>query len=112
MSYSVSGKTITMTRGDTAYIYVTPKYKETGDVYEPQEGDSILFTVKRKATDTEALIEKEIPTATMQLCIKPEDTKPLRFGDYVFDIQMTYANGDVDTFITEGTFVITAEVSE
>ena len=112
MSYSVSGKKITMTRGDTAYIAITATDRETGELYVPLEGDSVLFTVKKKATDETALIVKSVPVDTMTLRIDPEDTKPLRFGDYIFDVQMTYANGDVDTFITEGTLEITTEVSE
>ena len=40
MSYSVSGTTITLTRGDTfkAQISITDR---NGDPYVPQEGDSV-----------------------------------------------------------------------
>jgi hypothetical protein len=46
----------------------------------------------------------------MLLVIYPEDTKELEFGSYVYDIQLTKANGDIDTFITASKFKITAEV--
>ena len=114
MSYSVSGHKITMTRGDTAIVNIIPKYND-GEVYEPTAEDTVKFTVKRKATSKEVmeiLLEKEIPTDTMELRIESEDTKAMRFGEYVFDIQLTYENGDVDTFITDGKLEITPEVGD
>lgn len=110
MSYSVSGTKIRLTRGDTAVINVTAKFKASGEAYTPQEGDKVKFSVKKSANDRTVLLEKNIPIDTMQLWINPEDTKPLRFGSYVYDIELTYANGDVDTFIPNGQLEITAEV--
>lgn len=52
----------------------------------------------------------DIPIDTMKLAIKPEDTKNLAFGKYVYDIELTKANGEVDTFITKAVFKITEEV--
>lgn len=110
MSYSVSGTKIKLTRGDTAIINVTAKFKVSGEVYMPRGGDRVKFSVKKSANDTAVLLEKEIPIDTMQLWINPEDTKSLRFGTYVYDIELTYANGDVDTFIPNGQLEITTEV--
>ena len=112
MSYTVSGKKITMTRGDSAYIHVTANYKDSEEAYTPVEGDSVAFTVKRFPKDTTIMLTKEVPTDSMVLHLLPEDTKSLQYGEYVFDVQLTYANGDVDTFITDGTLVVTTEVSE
>ena len=110
MSYSVTGTKIKMTRGDTAVINVTAKYKASGDTYEPQPGDSVTFAVKKSANDSTPLLVKNIPIDTMQLWLNPEDTKTLRFGTYIYDIQLTYANGDVDTFIPNGQLEISTEV--
>ena len=38
------------------------------------------------------------------------DTADLNFGKYVYDIQLTKANGKVDTFITKATLKLSEEV--
>lgn len=111
MSYSVKKTTITLTRGDTfkAEISITDK---DGNPYEIQEGDSVRFAMKRNYDDpdTEVLIVKEIPTDTLILQLDPEDTKDLEFGSYVYDIQLTNAAGEIDTFITKAQLNLTEEV--
>ncbi len=118
MSYSVSDKNeITLTRGDTFRSTILLEY-EDGRPYTPTEGDSLRFALKHRTKnhkgtaykDIDPLILKDIPTSTMVLQLDPEDTKPLDFGDYVYDIEITFADGSVDTFITETTFTITPEV--
>lgn len=114
----IKGTTIRMTRGDTLITMVIPKDKRTKEVYVPQEGDTFRFALKHNSmtsdrseyTDTEPLILKDIPTDTMLLTLVPEDTKGLGFGNYVYDIQLTDANGRVDTFINTATFILTGEV--
>ena len=66
--------------------------------------------MKADVDDTECLILRDIPIDTMMLVLNPEDTKELEFGSYVYDIQLTKANGDVDTFITASKLKLTAEV--
>jgi uncharacterized membrane protein YkoI len=46
----------------------------------------------------------------MILELEPSDTKILDFGSYVYDIEITFKDGTVDTFITEANFKITPEV--
>ena len=46
----------------------------------------------------------------MLLQLTPDDTKSLEFGTYVYDIQITYSNGDVNTFLDKGTLKLTEEV--
>lgn len=111
MSYTIKKTTITLTRGDTlkAQISITDK---DGNPYEIQPGDSVRFAMKRSYDDpdSEVLIEKDIPTNTLILKLDPEDTKTLPFGNYVYDIQLTNIAGEVDTFITKATLVLTEEV--
>lgn len=109
MSYSISGTDITLTRGDTLKALVRAEYQDGTD-YVPQEGDKIRFACKERYTDRAVLIEKDIPTDTMILVLNPEDTEHLEFGRYVYDIQLTRANGDVDTFITKAKLKIAEEV--
>lgn len=117
--YAVNGTTIVLTRGDTFICDVEIK-KEVGNTtedYVPQEGDSIRFALKRKVftadngnyVDSHPLIHKDIPINTMTLEIEPDDTKGLKFGTYAYDIQLTTAEGKVDTFLS-GDFNIVPEV--
>ncbi len=109
MSFKVRKNTIYLTRGDTFKAQVTISNPD-GSIYTPVEGDSIRFALKETIEDEECLILRDIPIDTMLLVIYPEDTKPLEFGNYVYDIQLTKANGDIDTFITASKLKLTAEV--
>jgi len=115
---TIGANKITHTRGDTLIRQVEFCYQASGETYTPQDGDSVRFALKhttmtsgnKQYTDQEPLILKAIPIDTMILKLDPEDTKPLDFGTYVYDIQITYSNGDVETPIKESVFVLTPEV--
>lgn len=110
MSFSVNGNRITLTKGDTFKATISI-FNPDGTVYTPQEGDSVRFALKEEIDDTVSpIILREIPIDTMLLVINPEDTKDLEYGNYVYDIQLTKANGDVDTFITASKLKLTYEV--
>jgi len=102
--------TIMLTRGDTARIQVTITSAD-GSVYEPTEADHVRFAVKKRYTDKEPLLLIDIPTSTMLLEILPEHTSSLSFGTYRYDIQITMADGTIDTFIDRKEFIITEEVA-
>lgn len=125
MSVKIVNNAITMTRGDTLRCRVTPYIllrDEQGEVigreeYTPAEGDSIRFAVKHTAMksgkrykDEEPLILKTIPINTLLLQLDPADTKDLDFDTYVYDVEITYADGTVYTFITQEDFILTPEV--
>ena len=99
--YSIDKRTkqITLTRGDSFYTTVGMRYKISKEPYTPVATDEIRFAVKKNYDDAEPLITKEIPYDTLILHLAPADTKDLPFGDYVYDIQLTDENGEVDTFI-------------
>lgn len=110
MSYSIGkNNTIKLTRGDT-FVCDIKMTKQDGYPYDPEEGDAIRFAMKSNVKDEEPLILKEIPIDTMQLMLNPEDTKELPFGTYWYDIELTKANGMVDTFITKSVLVLGEEV--
>lgn len=116
MSYSISGTDITMTRGDT--LKVTIDLTQDGEPYIPVDGDVIRFAVKSpkmycdkgEFVDVEPRILREVPIDTMTLVLDPEDTKDMEFGTYVYDMEITFADGTVDTFITESKFRLKPEV--
>ena len=78
--------------------------------YTPVEGDSVRFAMKSSYEDTEPVLVKNIPIGTLKLVIEPDDTKKLPFGQYVYDVQITKASGEVDTFITKARLKLTEEV--
>ena len=109
MSYAVSGTTINLTRGDTFMALISITDSENNP-YIPVEGDSIRFAMKATYADEKPLIVKDIPIETMKLILEPEDTKNLAFGKYVYDVQLTKATGEIDTFITKAKINLTEEV--
>ena len=110
MTAKISGKTITLTRGDTLRATIEI-LNEDGTVYTPIAGDVIRFAMKQNYNASECKIEKIIPNDTLLLEIEPEETKSLKQpAEYVYDVQLTHLNGDVDTFIANGKFKVIEEV--
>jgi hypothetical protein len=104
---NVSGNKIVMTRGDTLLVEVSIMYN--GEPYTPLPGDRVRFALKRDIlnssrtdyADDQPLILKEIPVDTMILELEPEDTKPLAFATYAYDVEITFTDGRVYTFISD-----------
>ena len=105
MSYSIKGKRITLTRGDTFPCTVSILNPD-GTPYEMQSGDTVRFMLSERAGGP-VLITKTLSGGAFQL--DPADTNQLDFGTYFFDVQMTFADGTVDTFIAEGQLALTDE---
>jgi len=108
---SIRGTTITVTKGDTLEAIVD-LFLEDGSPYLPQEGDEIRFALKQRYEDRMPLILKLIPNDTLRFRLESEETKRLRAGwaPYVYDMQITFADGSVDTFIDRAKFIVTDEV--
>lgn len=107
-------KTIYITQGDTLDTLVSPlienDYGELVD-YTPEVGDMIRFAVAG-AFGQEPIIVQSIPTDTLHLRVEADDTKKLiaRKKPYVYDIELTKADGTVITFIDRGELYSTDEV--
>ena len=106
---SINGTTITLTRGDTLQVVITMK-DANNNVYTPVHGDVIRFALKKRYEDARPLIHKIIDNNDLMLVLEPSDTKHLSFGEYVYDIEITFNDGTVDTFISEATFILSKEV--
>ena len=104
----------------TYYEYIDGEYVKTKDTdivdgkeyyykaaYEMQEGDSLIFTVKKSENDKDSLIQKIGP----YIHLEPEDTELLAYGRYRYDVQFTDANGFVDTVIEPSNFRVKKEVT-
>ena len=94
-----------MTCGDTEGIIVNI----TG--YTPQAEDIVEFTVRRKIGNAPVIYKKAEFAETQAIVrIEPEDTERLRFGDYIYDVQLTYG-GTVKTVVTPSKFTLGEEVT-
>lgn len=107
---TVNDKDISLTKGDTLILEISMK-DDQGHVYTPQEGDVVRFAMKRWYSDTQTVITKVIPNDTMTLRLEHAETAELKVGKYVYDIEITYADGRVDTFVDRASFRITEEVA-
>ena len=109
MAYSIdTNNNITLVRGDYFSCHVT--MTKEGEIFTPTSG-SLRFAVKKRYTDTDdkVLINKQIPLDTLLLELESSDTKSLKFGDYVYDIEYTDILGHPDTFI-RAKFILAEEV--
>ena len=100
---------ITLTRGDSASISVALKNPDGTD-YNLQSGDELLFTVKYNCITEDIIIQKDISTDTI-INLIPSDTKDLLYGEYFYDVQLTRANGSVNTVIPPRDFIVAKEVT-
>lgn len=111
---------ITLTRSDTLTLTVSlfqevapvpPATEPTIEPYTPTEGDVIRFAVSKAYKNDrgyELKLEKTIPHDTMTFTCSTTETA-LDYGKYNYDVQITHADGSVDTFIS-GNLIITGEV--
>lgn len=104
-----SNNNIKLTRGDSASIGVDLTNPD-GSAYELQSGDILMFTVKYNCITEDIIIQKDI-SSNATINILPSDTNGLLYGNYYYDVQLTKANGDVNTVIPPRDFIIDKEVT-
>ena len=109
MACTIKNNVIKLTQGDSLTTKVSITDAD-GNEYIPLQQDSIRFALKKNYTDKTVLINKVIPNDTLILHLDSTDTKPLKPGEYRYDIQITMGDGTVDTFIDRQKFIITEEV--
>ena len=103
--------TIHLTRGDTARFAIGSILNTvTKTNYTPTSEDTVTMTVKKTVLDSAPCVQIIVPGGEV-LHIKPEDTKEMAFGKYVYDVQLTTADGDVYTIIPPTPFEILKEVT-
>ena len=102
MSISLNGYNLTLPRGDSAEIAVTPYIEGSDEHYLLGEGESIALTVETLNRER-AVIEKssDIQDETGAVCfsLSPEETDLPR-GSYCWTAKLIGAGGElIDTFI-------------
>ncbi len=104
---NIKGTTVYMVRGDTVDLSIEIK-DQSGTIYTPSGADVVRFALKKSYNDAEPLIVKDC--TSLRLVVEPDDTKALPFGVYVYDVEITKADGTVDTFISRAKWNILEEV--
>lgn len=105
----ITDNEVILTRGDNADLIVTIK-DMSGNIYELQEGDELVFTLKYNCVTPNILVQKDI-TIDSTIHILPEDTSGLNYGKYLFDVQLTTADDKIYTVIPPTVFVVSDEVT-
>lgn len=106
--FSVTDNNIRITRGDTGVILITLTNKDGTD-YTMQDGDVLVFTVKKSTFVKDVIIQKIFLEG--QVKIEHTDTDGLSYGTYYYDVQLTTAAQDVFTVITPHKFEVMPEVT-
>jgi hypothetical protein len=110
---NVNGTNLEMIRGDTEVLTVSCVNSE-GEPINFETGDKVYFTVKESVTSTLIIFQKiitEFVEGKAIITILPEDTKNLKFKPYVYDVQLTQADGTVTTIVPPSSFVVGSEVT-
>lgn len=106
-----SDNRIRLTRGDTAFIEVK-LLDDKGEKYEAKETDKLYFRLKRNSTLKDILIEKEISIDSLTLELQEDDTKNLKFGDYIYEIELVTIENYHFTIIANTGFTLTTELDD
>lgn len=101
--------TIRITRGDSLEITIS-LVDNDGFPYEPVEGDTVWFRVKKSAMAETVLIEKEVDINTLVVRLVESDTENLAFGEYKYEVEVITASDDHYTVIKNAPFIITEEL--
>lgn len=103
-----------ITRGDTQ-SYKFQRLDAEGNAITTK-ASAIYFTVKSNYRTTDVLFQKTIDDmifdedGTYHFDIRSEDTDGLKFGSYVYDIEVKIGNNYTKT-ISKGIFEVTEEVT-
>ena len=99
---------ITLTRGDTAVLKLYLKDARDKSV-NIGENCSCILTVKEN-TDTDSVLI-QITAKDGSFTFLPEHTKHMKYGNYVYDVQVTMDEGNGYTVIPPSRFTIGEEVT-
>lgn len=104
---TVCGTNLSMVRGDTEAIRV----RVSG--YTLAAGDKVEFTVREDASSPVVIhkvVEVFADNAAI-IYIENADTANLLFGDYYYDIQLTYGGGIIITVVKKSRFRLEEEIT-
>lgn len=117
VGFSVVHNRIRLIRGDSAEIVLTI-YQPEGEIFVPEDGDKIIFTLKKDEADENFLLQKKMGEGiirdenTYHLIFNPEDTEHLPWGRYIYDVELERRNGYIDTIIPASSFFVERNVTD
>lgn len=85
-----------VTRGNSDSVEITLMDQATNSIIPFENGDTVSFSVKLDVNQSMYILHKEITTfdnGTLVIELDPVDTESLDFGDYVYDIKLSRADG-------------------
>ena len=116
----VDGKKIYLTRADSGRFKVIPKVKDPENPdqripYTLEEGDRIVFRLKRKAEDIYQVVCAkdcilDIGNNNAFLYLDPEDTQTCEFKEYRYEFELITHDDFHTTFIENEPFTIGKEL--
>lgn len=112
MTINPKNNTIEMVRGDSETLNV--RIEDSNGLVPFVTGDTVYFTVKKDIQLLEKDLQVTVTTfnnGQAEVNIKPQDTKTMEPGRYIYDVQVTFSSGEVKTIIPEATFVVRGEVT-
>lgn len=108
----IEDRAIFLTRGDTAFIKATPI--DGDEDYTFQDGDKVIFRLRRKAGQGEIACEKECVIDFVEnqavLTLAPEDTENCEFKEYRYEFELVTADDEHFTFVADEPFTIGKEL--
>jgi len=114
----INGRDIYITRGDSDTFHVTLQDQETDTKRPFIDGDKIYFTVKTSTQTVNKIFQiiaedfqNDFEDGEAIIHITPNQTKNLKYHEYVYDVQLVRQGGEVTTIITPSKFVVEEEVT-
>lgn len=109
---TTDGLEIYLTRGDSGYIKATPIDGEEDYIF--QDGDRVIFRLRRKAGQGDIACEKECMIDFEQneavLHLVPEDTIDCEFKEYRYEFELVTSEDEHYTFVADEPFTIGKEL--
>lgn len=110
----VIGTDVSMMRGDSESMLVSMRKKKTKEKIPFIDGDTVYLTIRDQLTSKDEVYHKaitEFDEGNAYFIFDPSDTRDLRPKDYIYDVQLTAADGTVTTIIKPSTFTIEGDVT-
>lgn len=104
---TVHGQSLVLMRGDTGVLRLN--LTTDGEPYELADGDTAVLTVKKNLKAKTALLQKTLENGLFYFT--HEDTQALPAGTYVYDVQVTLADGQVYTVLGPSTYRLLPDVT-
>lgn len=103
---------IEIVRG-TTNIFNIEVFDSSGNPYEPSDGESLVFGIKKNPEDPEPVFQRVASGGTngiFTVKIKPSDTEKVSHGSYIYDVGLK-SGDDFYNIIEPNMFIIRANVT-